>query len=368
MLQAVKRFVQRETVLVVAWVLAVVSMFFVPPDGGYAGYVDMRTLGLLWMLMGVMAAYQSIGLFAWLGRVMSKALGNTRALELTLVLLCFWGSMLITNDAALLTFVPFTTALLTMTGQQKRILFVVVMQTIAANLGSMLLPVGNPQNIYIYSKSGASLGEFVGVIAPYAGISLVLLLIFVLVRKSEPITLGELPENQTAPGKKAVAYDSLLFLLCLLAVFRVLDVKVGFCLVLLGLLVQNRRLIGKVDYALLLTFVGFFIFVGNMGRIPGFSALVSRVLTGQELLVGILSSQVISNVPATLLLYDFTPNWQPLLLGVNIGGLGTLIASMASLISYKQVPAGQKGRYLLQFTLWNLVFLVVLTGAALVLK
>lgn len=188
---------------------------------------------------------------------MSKALGNTRALELTLVLLCFFSSMLITNDAALLTFVPFSIALLTMTGQQKRILFVVVMQTIAANLGSMLLPVGNPQNIYIYSKSGASLGEFVGVVAPYAGISLVLLLIFILVRKAEPIALGELPENQTVPGKKAVAYDSLLFLLCLLAVFRVLDVKVGFCLVLLGLLVQNRRLILKVDYALLLTFVGF---------------------------------------------------------------------------------------------------------------
>lgn len=367
MLQAVKKFVQRETVLVVAWVLAIVSMFFVPPDGGYAGYVDLRTLGLLWMLMGVMAAYQSIGLFAWLGRVMSKALGNTRALELTLVLLCFFSSMLITNDAALLTFVPFSIALLTMTGQQKRILFVVVMQTIAANLGSMLLPVGNPQNIYIYSKSGASLGEFVGVVAPYAGISLVLLLIFILVRKVEPIALGELPENQTVPGTKAVAYDSLLFLLCLLAVFRVLDVKVGFCLVLLGLLVQNRRLILKVDYALLLTFVGFFLFVGNMGRIPGFSALVSQVLTGQELLVGILSSQVISNVPATLLLYDFTPNWQPLLLGVNIGGLGTLIASMASLISYKQIPAGQKGRYLLQFTLWNLLFLVVLAGVALVL-
>lgn len=362
--------VKKETVLVVAWVLALLSMFFVPPDGGYVGYVDTRTLLLLFSLMGVTAGCRALGLFHRLGEKLLCRAKSTRQLEFLLVMLCFFSSMLITNDVALITFVPFAVSVLRLAGQSKRILFVVTMQTVAANLGSMLLPVGNPQNIYLYTQSGASVVEFVLLMLPYTVASFLLLCGSLLLRKNRALVAFVQREDQQPLARGKLAVYGVLFVLCLLAVLRVLPAWVAFAAVLVVLLAMDAPVLRQVDYALLATFVGFFVFVGNMGRIPLLRQGIETMLLGHEALVSAALSQVISNVPAVLLLSGFTDAWQLLLVGVNIGGLGTLIASMASLISYKCIAREypeQKGRYLALFTGVNVVFLVILLLLCLVL-
>ena len=358
------RFVKDETVLAVAWVLALVSMCFVLPDAGYIEYIDLHTLGLLFALMGVMAGCRRLGLFRVLG---SKLLGlarTTRQLELILVLLCFVSSMFITNDVALITFVPFAVEILALAGQKQRLIFVVTMQTVAANLGSMLLPVGNPQNIYLYTKTGCTLPEFILVVLPYAAVSLALLVLAVCLRKNEKLAAFSTQNAALGGTPAALPVYGVLFVLCLLAVLKILPVWAAVLAVLLALLVLDASTLKQIDYALLLTFVGFFVFVGNMGRIPALRNAIAGILVGNEVVVSALLSQAISNVPAALLLSGFTENWQPLLIGVNLGGLGTIIASMASLISYKAIAKedGLKGRYMLYFSVVNVVFLLVLLG------
>lgn len=366
-------FFKKETVLCVALMLAVFSMFLVPPDRNYLGYVDFRTLALLFCLMCVMSGLQKIGVF---NRVAQKLLGRVRSgsgLVLTLVFLCFFSSMLITNDVALITFVPFAFIVIRMLGMEyedKLLLPVVVLQTIGANLGSMLTPIGNPQNLYLYGKAGLSIGEFLMLMLPYTFLSLVLLAIFCVLQgrachgfpKLEEISSQKFSKME----KKSVfqlAFYLVLFFLCLLAVGHILSWQVIFFVVLISIFVADRHILTKVDYSLLLTFVGFFVFIGNVGRVPAFSAFLQSIITGREIYTAIIASQIISNVPSALLLSGFTEDIAGLIIGTNLGGLGTLIASMASLISYKNVAreAGErKGKYIALFTGWNIVFLVVL--------
>lgn len=369
MKEKILHFLKQETVLAVAWVLALVSMCVVLPDAAYIDYIDLHTLGLLFALMGVMAGCRRLGLFRVLGSKLLSLAHTTRQLELILVLLCFVSSMFITNDVALITFVPFAVEILALAGQKQRLIFVVTMQTVAANLGSMLLPVGNPQNIYLYTKTGCTLPEFILVVLPYALLSLLLLLAAVCLRKNEK--LAAFSTEPAALGGKPAALPvyGLLFVLCLLAVLKVVPVWAAALAVLLCLLWLDAPTLRQIDYSLLLTFVGFFIFVGNMGRIPVLRQAIAGILTGNEVPVSAILSQGISNVPATLLLSGFTDAWQPLLIGVNLGGLGTIIASMASLISYKAIAKedGLKGRYMLYFSVVNVVFLAVLLAAYYVL-
>lgn len=334
-----KRFLKRETVLSVAAVLAVLSMFFVPPDADYLGYIDLRTLAILFSLMTIMAG------------------------------LCFFGSMVITNDVSLLTFVPFTFVVLSgLAPDTRRALTipVVCMQTIAANLGSMLTPIGNPQNLYLYGKSGMSMAEFLLLMFPYTVVSLLLLVGWAVAvcRKQASSCIGALPEQpNTTADRKIILLDAVLFAVCLLAVVRVLPYSVAFAAVLVCTLCADRSTLRNVDYSLLLTFVAFFVFIGNLGRIPAFSGWLQAILAGREVLVAVLASQVTSNVPAALLLSGFTDETAALIIGTNLGGLGTLIASMASLISYRQIARElpeEKGRYFNLFTLSNLIFLVIL--------
>lgn len=323
-----KRFLKQETVLSVAAVLAVLSMFFVPPDADYLSYIDLRTLAILFSLMTIMAGLRRQGVFDRMGRALLARTGSTLQLVLVLVGLCFFGSMIITNDVSLLTFVPFTFVVLSgLAPDTRRALTipVVCMQTIAANLGSMLTPIGNPQNLYLYGKSGMSMAEFLLLMFPYTVVSLLLLVGW--------------------------------------AVVRVLPYGVAFAAVLVCTLCADRSTLRNVDYSLLLTFVAFFVFIGNLGRIPAFSGWLQAILAGREVLVAVLASQVTSNVPAALLLSGFTDETAALIIGTNLGGLGTLIASMASLISYRQIARElpeEKGRYFKLFTLSNLIFLVIL--------
>lgn len=365
----IKQFVKQEIVLCVAAVLAVLSMFFVPPDAAYIGYIDLRTLAILFSLMTVMAGLRRQGVFDRLGRTLLAQTGSTLQLVLVLVGLCFFGSMVITNDVSLLTFVPFTfVALSGLAPDARRALTVpvVCMQTIAANLGSMLTPIGNPQNLYLYGKSGMSIAAFISLMLPYTVVSLLLLVLWAgaLCRgQASACSCAHLQQPDAAADRKIVLLDAALFVVCLLAVIRVLPYGVAFAAVLLCTLFADRSTLRCVDYSLLLTFVAFFIFIGNLGRVQAFSDWLQAILTGREVPVAVLASQVTSNVPAALLLSGFTDKTSALIIGTNLGGLGTLIASMASLISYRQIARElpeEKGRYFKLFTLSNLVFLAIL--------
>ena len=365
-LNRIAAFFKKEAVLCIAAILAFGSMFFVPPDAGYLDYPDYRVLALLFCLMLVIAGLQDIGLFRYLGLRFLGKIRNTGELGLLLVSLCFFGSMFITNDVALITFVPFAVMVLTMAGQRKMLIPVVVLQTIGANLGSMLTPIGNPQNLYLYTAFEIPMGTFLGCMLPLAALSLVLLVIAVLLTGREPLSVASL-EPAESPDRRKLATYLVLFLVCLACVLRLLPWPVMLGILILAVFFADRGLFRKVDYFLLATFACFFLFIGNAGRIPAVSSLLRELIGGRELPAGVVLSQVISNVPAAILLSGFTDNTRPLLYGVNIGGLGTLIASLASVISYRLCGNSQgagKGAYLKAFTLYNVVFLAILYAAA----
>ena len=286
-----------------------------------------------------------------------------------LVFLCFFSSMFITNDVSLLTFVPLGLLLSDLTGMDASLCRTVTLMTIAANLGSMLTPIGNPQNLYLYSVSGISLGAFLAVTLPYTVLSGVLLALSVfLCYRGTPVAAGDTGGETEPLDRRRLLGWLVLFAVCLLEVLGVVPAEVMLAVILAAVLVVNRKLLLRVDYSLLATFVCLFVFIGNMKRFPAFHSLVAQVLEGHVRLASVGISQIISNVPAALLLSGFTDAWEDLLVGTNIGGLGTLIASMASLISYKQVARRSgdiRGRYLGVFTLWNVIFLAILLVPAL---
>lgn len=361
-------FIKNETVLSIAAALAIVSSFFVTPDAQYIRYIDFRTLSLLFCLMAVVAGLQKAEVFNILAESLLKQIHSIKGLTLILVMLCFFFSMFITNDVALIAFVPFTFAVLDMLGSEvkrKNIIFIVVMQTVAANLGSMLTPIGNPQNLYLHGISGLGIGEFMLIMLPYTVISFVLLAVCTLLRKGGSNININFSEKRRIDGKGKVAVYTAMFAVCLLTVARLIDYRITLAIVIALTAITDYRIFAKVDYTLLLTFIAFFVFIGNMGRIPVFNNYIKNVIVGRECMTGILSSQLISNVPAALLLSGFTSNLKPLIVGVNLGGLGTLIASMASLISFKLIGRENKsirGKYLLYFTAVNVIFLAVLIG------
>lgn len=382
LVRKIVNFAKKETVLFAAVLLAFGSMVCVPPDMQYLSYIDYRVLALLFCLMTVMEGFKSTGFFAAVAGKLLEKVKTFRQLYLVLVFLCFFTSMWITNDVALLTFVPFTVLVLRMTGLEQEMIPVIVLQTIAANLGSMTTPVGNPQNLYLYSISGMGIGAFLQIMGPLTLISAGLIFLICLIHKDFPIRQGMLGKEIVGvrkAGENQVL--AVLFFISLLSVFRILSWQLLLLIVLASCIgikafCKEKYLPLEADFGLLLTFVAFFIFIGNMGRICAVREVLSQILNGRELLISFLCSQMISNVPAAILLSGFTQEYRGLLQGVNIGGLGTLIASLASLISYKffaaeseQTPAaGTRGRYMLTFTIWNVGMALVLLAAAFLLN
>lgn len=361
-------FLRGETVLCAAAVLALVSAFLVPPDAEYLGYIDWNTITQLFSLMAVMKGFQRAGVFVALGNRLLRRTRTTRQMLLVLVFLPFVCSMVITNDVSLITFVPFGITVLEMARQQQLVVPLVIWQTIAANLGSMLTPMGNPQNLYLYARSGMGFFALCGLMLPYALLSAVCIAVCLAVRRSVPVQAA--PVAARPADKKQLAVYAAGFVLCLLAIAKQLPAPAAAAVIGLYLLVTDRPLLAQVDYALLGTFAAFFIFIGNMGRVPQFQTLIAAALADHVVPVAVLTSQVISNVPAALLLSGFTDQWQALLVGCNLGGLGTLIASMASLISYKLVTKAYPDRrrtYLVRFTVCNVVLLAILLAASAVL-
>ncbi len=358
----VKDFASKNTVLVIASTLAVISCFFVKPDAEYLGYFDFKTLICLFCTLAVICALKNIRFFTITARKIVKCAGNTRTLALSLVYITFIGSMFLANDMALLTFLPLGYISLASTGKEKYMAPIFIFQNIAANLGGMLTPFGNPQNLYIYTKFNIPTLEFMGVMLLPFALSIALFTLCCLFIPKESLILTD-GENESFSKGKTIFY-LILFALTILTVFRLIPEYICLPLILVAILISDNRALAKVDYPLLLTFVAFFLLAGNVSRIGAVSDFFSYLLEKNTLLTSVLSCQVISNVPSAILLSEFTDNWRELLVGVNIGGVGTLISSLASLITFRQYTSHVKGKtlkYIGLFSAFNFGFLIILT-------
>ena len=362
-------FIKKNAVMMIAMVAAIITCFIIPPDKAYLSYFDIKTLTCLFCVLAVVCALKNINFFYMLAKKLIQVFRNTRICILALVYITFIGSMLIANDMALLTFLPLGTYVISSTGKSKYMAFTFIMQNIAANLGGMLTPFGNPQNLYLYTKFQIPTMEFMGIMAvPFALAVALITLCCILFVKPESFVLAD--EKLNLPKGRSVAY-LLLFALAIAIVFRGIPYWIGLIVIPAVLLFMDRKALKMVDYPLLLTFVFFFIFSGNMARIGAVQSLFSFLLEKNTLLVSILSCQVISNVPSAILLSQFTDNYKHLLLGVNIGGVGTLIASLASLITFREYSKynkGKTGHYILLFSAFNFAFLIILATFSLLFQ
>ncbi len=365
--KGIYNFFKSNIVMTVALLAAVVTSCVIPPDSEYIGYFDFKTLTCLFCVLAVVCALKNIRFFYILARKIVEVCGNIRSCVLMLVYITFIGSMLIANDMALLTFLPLGYYVLTATKQEKYMEVTFILQNIAANLGGMLTPFGNPQNLYLYSFFKIDNVEFMGIMAPCFVVAIVLITLCCLIFiKPERVVLQKQRVN-LPPARTAVYL--LLFVYSILIVFRGIPYWTGLIVIPLFLLFMDRDALKAVDYPLLLTFVFFFIFAGNMARIDVVREFFSYLLSKNTLVVSVLSCQVISNVPSAVLLSQFTNNYADLLVGVNIGGAGTLIASLASLITFREYAKHNPTKfkhYIVTFSLFNFGFLAVLTVFALI--
>lgn len=356
-------FVKQNIVMLIALLAAIVTSCIVPPDKEYIGYFDFKTLTCLFCVLAVVCALKNIKFFYILALKIVQVFKNARISVLALVYITFIGSMLIANDMALLTFLPLGYLVLTTTGKRKYMAVTFILQNIAANLGGMLTPFGNPQNLYLYTKFEIPTLEFMSIMAPPFLLSILLItLCCIIFVKPEPLELQK--EEVKLDPKRTVLY-LILFALSIIIVFRVIPYWIGLIIIPVVLLIVDRKALLMVDYSLLLTFVFFFIFAGNMARIDAVRNVFSGLLEKNTLLVSVFSCQIISNVPSAILLSQFTGNYRELLVGVNIGGVGTLISSLASLITFREYVKLNPGKgkfYVLVFSLFNFAFLFILTG------
>ena len=326
-------FLKDNAVLCIATLLAIVTSIIVPPDAKYLGYFDFKTLTCLFCVLAVVNALKGVRFFTVLATKIVTVFKNTRSVVLALVYVTFIGSMLIANDMALLTFLPLGYFVLTSTKKERLMAFTFIMQNISANLGGMLTPFGNPQNLYLYTYFNIGNLEFMGIMLIPFILSIALITICCLFVKNEPLSIED---TQTKlPKAKTIIY-LLLFALSIIIVFRVVNYLIGLFIIVTVLLFMDKSALKKVDYGLLLTFVMFFIFAGNTARIPIIEKALSSLMEKSPLLTPVISCQVISNVPSAILLSKFTTNYGALLVGVNIGGVGTLISSLASLITFRE--------------------------------
>lgn len=353
--------IKNNVVFFVALTAALLTMLIIPPDEKYIGYFDFKTLACLFCTLAVVNALKSIGFFGYIaGKIIIRA-GNLRIATLLLVYITFIGSMFIANDMALLTFLPLGYFVLDSSGKKKYMAYVFILQTIAANLGGMLTPFGNPQNLYLYSKFNIPDGEFISIMALPFAVSIALVTVCCLFFPGEHIAVTD--SGKALPRGKTAFYLAL-FALTVVMVFRLIPYYIILPVVFVAVLFSDRKSLLKVDWFLLMTFAAFFVFSGNMARIPAVSAFFSALLEKNTLLTSVLSCQVISNVPSAVLLSQFTGNYRDLLIGVNIGGTGTLIASLASLITFRMYVAHNKGgggKYVLLYSAFSFAFLLILT-------
>ncbi|MCR5336930.1 MAG: citrate transporter [Lachnospiraceae bacterium] len=354
---------KKDSILFISGILAVISCFFVKPDSGYIGYINFRVLAILFSLMLVVSAYIRIGTFDYFTNKLLGKIHSEKNISLFLVILSFFMSMLLTNDVTLVTLVPFALNVLKAFKDRRRTMYTLILMTVSANLGSMLTPIGNPQNLFLYTEYQITLFDFIKLMLPYSAVSFILLVISVIMlNKTDKRLDTAVTEEVAAPKLLPLLVYTVLFVLCLLTVSNIVSFLVMLGVVAAVVLVFDRKAFVNIDYGLLFTFVFFFVLIGNLGRIDLIHNALSRVIEKNVTLTAVLASQFISNVPAAMLLSAFTKKGLSLLIGTNLGGLGTLIASMASLITYKFYNKEKKEgeHYLLAFTAVNILFLVIL--------
>lgn len=359
------KFIKNNTVFCIAALAAVITSVMVPPDRAYLSYFDLRTLACLFLTLAVICALRNIKFFTICARKVVRLTGNLRFLALGLVYITFIGSLLIANDMALITFLPLGYFALSVTKNDKYAAYIFILQNISANLGGMLTPFGNPQNLYLYSFFHITTAEFIKIIFPLFLLAVFLLTVCCLILPADKLTIREeFPEKL---NKKRTLIYFFLFTFSITIVFRAVPYYIGLLIIPVILFFMDQDALKSVDYGLLGTFVMFFVFAGNMARLPAVRQLIAGLLSKSTLLVSVISCQCISNVPTAILLSKFTENYKELLLGVNIGGTGTLIASLASLITFSEfrlLYPGQGKKYLALFCMLNFLFLGIMTAAA----
>lgn len=369
-LNGIKKIFLKEPVTIISFLLAFLTVFIIPIDKEYINYIGYETLALLFTLMAITAGLRALGLFEKVGFSLLKRLSEIRLLSLVCVLLCFVSSMFVTNDVALITFVPFAIEVLNMADKKKYMIMVITLMTIAANLGSMITPIGNPHNLYLYELTEMHIGEFFMLMLPYTIFSLIALIIgvFIFVRKdtnNKKVSISDDKTQNFKLGYKGIIYIGL-FVLAVLGVLQVCPVWLVLLITFIVVFIMDRKTILRVDYGLLLTFIFLFIFIGNIKRMDVVVTTLDKVVDGHEFILSALLSQILSDVPVALLLSAMSDTYNGLkeiIIGTNVGAIGTLIASMASLISFKlysNTDKSTKGKYLLQFTIVNYVFLGLL--------
>ncbi|WP_417135277.1 SLC13 family permease [Rubneribacter badeniensis] len=379
------RFVRTHAVLVVSAVAALATVPFVPPDAVYLGYFDLKTLACLFSILALVGALRNVGAFEAVARRAVARFSTCRSAVAALVAATLVVSMVATNDMALIMLLPLSAATLLKAGWERALPFAFIMQNLAANLGGMILPFGNPQNLYLFERFAIPPADFLATMAlPFAVSVLLIAVCCAVFVKPLPARIPSVPveaDNASTPAvsaqsshrrARAALYAALLALV-IASVFRLVPYPVALVAVIAALALLDRLALRATDFGLLLTFACFFVFAGNMARIPAVEAVLSQAMQQSALLVSAGASQIISNVPAAVLLSHFATDYHALLVGVNIGGAGTLVASLASLITlnhFRIVRASFPGRpelarhtsrtFLAQFTLYNGVFLVIL--------
>lgn len=371
--------IKNNPILCISGLLALISCFFVLPDMQYLSYINVRVLAILFGLMLIVAALGHIGTFDVLTNKLLSKVKTYRGISLLMSLLSFFLSMFLTNDVSLVTLVPFAIMVLAPFGENRKLMFTLIIMTVAANLGSMLTPIGNPQNLYLYDNYHVALPEFLLLMLPYSALSLALIvtLTFVLIKGSDKLPSLNKTEGKKLSVVKLIIYFAL-FVLNILTVVGYVHFLISLGVTVVAMLIMDRKSFAKADYNLLATFVFFFILIGNIGRIDAITGALSGLVSSYPVPAAVLSSQIISNVPAAMLLSAFTDDGKSLIIGTNLGGLGTLIASMASLITYrfhasfakeqKEKTGEKQDNYILNFTIINVVMLVILFGLYLLLN
>lgn len=371
--------IKNNPILFISGFLAAVSCLFVLPDMQYVGYINFRVLAILFSLMLIVVALGHIGTFDVLTNKLLSRVKTYRGISLLMSLLAFFFSMFLTNDVSLVTLVPFAIMVLSPFGENRKLMFTLIIMTVAANLGSMLTPIGNPQNLYLYDTYKVPLPEFLLLMLPYSALSLALIvaLTFILIRGTSELSGAGKKDVKRLSAVKLVIYF-VLFALNILTVIGLVHYLISLAVTVIAILIMDRKSFRKADYNLLITFVFFFILIGNIGRIDEITGALSVLVSRYPVPAAVLSSQIISNVPAAMLLSAFTDDGKSLIIGTNLGGLGTLIASMASLITYrfhasfskkqKELTGKKQDSYLLSFTIINVVMLIILFGLYLILN
>ncbi len=365
MFQKIKKFISSQTVLFVSLICALASMLLVKPSAEYLSYINVSTLILLFCLMSAVAGFNNTGIFTKISSFLTSKCHSARLLMFIMMNVCFFSSMIITNDVALITFVPVTTALFCSAGinSKNNLIFAVIIETVSANLGSMMTPIGNPQNIFICSEYGLSPSDFFKTMMPYGILSWIILsLMTFIISDLEIESIENSNNNNKIPKLKSFIY-SLIFIICIMTVSGFINQYICLLISIVLIFISDFKVLLKVDYALLATFICFFIFSGNIGNIEKIQSLISSFIKGNEITASAVTSQIISNVPSAVLLSGFTDSAEKLLVGVNIGGLGTPVASLASLISYKyymksENPKGMK--YMKLFMIFNFIILFIM--------